>query len=89
VKLAASVRQRRLDMLAADQPAAWRRIEAMIDTKKPGEYDLAVRLLVDLRDLNDRDGHELQFTQQLADIRARHAKKPSLLTRLRAAGLGN
>jgi hypothetical protein len=85
---AAIARQRHLDALAVDEPAAWRRIATMIDTKKPREYDTAVELLVDLRDLSDRDGHAPRFSRQLADLRSRHAQKPSLLKRLDVAGFG-
>jgi hypothetical protein len=46
-----------------------------------------VQLLVDLRDLAERDGHTATFHQQLAELRAMHARKPSLLERLGLAGL--
>ena len=58
----------------------------MIDTKKPREYDAAVQLLVDLRDLSEREGHVPRFSQHLRELRDRHAKKPSLLERIDAAG---
>jgi len=86
---AAIARQRHLDALAMDEPAAWHRIATMIDTKKPREYDAAVELLVDLRDLSDRDGHAPGFSRQLAALRSRHTQKPSLLKRLDVAGLGD
>jgi hypothetical protein len=41
-----------------------------------------VQLLVDLRELSDRDGRAASFRQQLVELRARHARKPSLLERL-------
>jgi hypothetical protein len=88
-QLAVVARQRHLDSLAVDEPGAWQRIEAMIDTKKPREYDAAVQLLVDLRDLSERDGHAPRFAQHLQALRNRHAKKPSLLERLDLVGLGN
>jgi hypothetical protein len=84
---AAAARQRHLDTLAVDQPAAWQQIDRLIATKKPREYDTAVQLLVDLRDLAERDGDTATFQQQLADVRAMHARKPSLLERLDLAGL--
>jgi hypothetical protein len=84
---AAAARQRHLDTLAVDQPAAWQRIDELIATKKPREYDTAVQLLVDLRDLAERDGDTAAFQQRLAELRAAHARKPSLLERLDLAGL--
>lgn len=76
-----------MDNLAVDQPAAWRQIDKLITTKKPREYDTAVQLLVDLRDLAERDGDTATFQQQLAKLRAVHARKPSLLERLDLAVL--
>ena len=84
---AAEARQRHLDTLASDQPAAWQRVDELIATKKPREYDTAVQLLVDLRDLGERDGDSSSFRDRLAELRAVHARKPSLLERLNLAGL--
>ncbi|QOC93943.1 hypothetical protein [Micromonospora craniellae] len=84
---AAAARQRHLDTLAVDQPAAWQRVAELIATKKPREYDTAVQLLVDLRDLGERDGDSSSFRNRLAELRAVHARKPSLLERLNLAGL--
>ncbi|MCW3844201.1 hypothetical protein ONA70_29340 [Micromonospora yasonensis] len=84
---AAAARQRHLDTLAVDQPAAWQRVDELIATKKPREYDTAVRLLVDLHDLGERDGDSTSFRNRLAELRAVHARKPSLLERLNLAGL--
>ncbi|MEV4495551.1 hypothetical protein AB0J84_07590 [Micromonospora arborensis] len=84
---AAAARQRHLDTLAVDQTAAWQRVDELIATKKPREYDTAVQLLVDLRDLGERDGGSTSFQHRLAELRAVHARKPSLLERLNLAGL--
>ncbi|MEU7757619.1 hypothetical protein [Micromonospora aurantiaca (nom. illeg.)] len=83
---AAAARQRHLDTLAVDQPAAWQRVDELIATKKPREYDTAVQLLVDLRELSERDGDSSSFQHRLAELRAAHARKPSLLERLNLAG---
>ncbi|SCL17569.1 hypothetical protein [Micromonospora inyonensis] len=83
---AAAARQRHLDTLASDQPAAWQRVDELIATKRPREYDTAVQLLVDLRDLAERD-RDSGFQQRLAKLRAAHARKPSLLERLNLAAL--
>jgi len=84
---AAAARQRHLDALAVDQPTAWQQVDSLIATKKPREYDTAVQLLVDLRDLGERDGDTAPFRQRLAQLRAVHARKPSLLERLELAGI--
>ncbi|WP_088986562.1 hypothetical protein [Micromonospora chokoriensis] len=84
---AAAARQRHLDTLAVDQPAVWQRVDELIATKKPREYDTAVQLLVDLHDLSERDGDSSSFQHGLAELRAAHARKPSLLERLNLAGL--
>jgi hypothetical protein len=84
---AAAARQRHLDALAVDQPATWQRIDGFIATKKPREYDAAVQLLADLRDLTEREGDTAAFRQRLTELRAAHARKPSLLERLDLAGL--
>jgi hypothetical protein len=84
---AAAARQRHLDALAVSQPAAWQQVNALIATKKPREYDTAVQLLVDLRDLAERDDNPRAFQQRLVELRTVHARKPSLLERLDLAGL--
>jgi hypothetical protein len=84
---AAAARQRHLDALAVDQPAAWQQVNNLVATKKPREYDAAVQLLVDLRDIGERDGNTALFQQRLAELRMVHARRPSLLERLELAGL--
>jgi hypothetical protein len=84
---AAAARQRHLDTLAVDQPAVWQRIDELIATKKPREYDSAVQLLVDLPDLTERDGGTAAFEHRLTVLRVTHARKPSLLQRLDLVGL--
>jgi hypothetical protein len=84
---AAAARQQRLDALAVDQPGAWQRVNDLIATKKPRDYDTAVQLLTDLRDLAERDRDTTPFRQRLAELRTVHARKPSLLERLDLAAL--
>lgn len=87
VLAAAQARARYLDELAPRQEETWRRIESLIDTKRPAEYDQAVQLLRDLRDLGGRMQSEPTFADRLADLRTRHARKPSLIERLDRARL--
>ena len=75
-------RERRLDKLAEAEDAAWSRVEAMIATRKPAEYDAAVTLLSDLQALAERDGHYDTFTARMIALRHTHGRKPSLIERL-------
>lgn len=83
----ALARERRLDELACEENAAWSRVEAMIATRKPAEYDSAVTLLTDLQALAERDGHCDTFTLRATALRQTHARKPSLIDRLNRAGI--
>jgi len=84
---AAAARAARLDTLAGRQEEAWRRIDALIATKKPKAYDEAVSLLKDLRDLADRAGLPDRFGCRFLPLRRQHASKGSLQRRFRDAGL--
>lgn len=86
-KQATIAREKRLDALARDEDAAWRRVASLIDAKKPRDYDTAVALLLDLRALGERVGGVQDFEQEMRRLRAQHARKPSFLTRLGQAGL--
>jgi hypothetical protein len=79
---AAAAREKRLTKLAVDLDAGWDRVERLIATKRPGEYDRAVALLVDLRDAHNRNGQEQTFTQRYHQLRSDHHRKSSLLERL-------
>jgi hypothetical protein len=84
----AAARARYLDGLAGREPELWQRVDALIEMKRPAEYDQAVRLLKDLHDLGARSGQGTAFEARLSQLRERHARKPSLLSRLDQAGLG-
>ena len=83
----AATRAKHLDRLAMNELEAWRRVEALIDTKRPPEYDQAVTLLVDLRDMSARTGRTGAYTERLHDLRGLHARKPSLMERFDRAKL--
>ncbi len=76
-----------LDQLAERQEAAWKKVTTLIQTKKPGNYDLAVGLLGDLRDLAERRNEVAAFQSAVKQLREVHATKPSLLGRISEAGL--
>ncbi len=84
----AEARVRYLEELAGREPAAWREVEQLIATKRPNDYDRAVSLLVDLRDLAARAGWTEATAKRIREIRQRHANKPSLLKRFEKVKLG-
>jgi uncharacterized Zn finger protein len=73
--------------LAGDPDAAWSRVEAMIATRKPAEYDAAVMLLTDLQALTERDNNDDAFALRARELRHAHARKPSLIERIDRAGI--
>jgi hypothetical protein len=84
----AEARTLHLDQLARREPDAWREVDQLIAAKKPRDYDRAVALLVDLRDLAARSGRDAESARRIQDLRFRHKNKPSLIDRLNAKNLG-
>ena len=80
-------REKRIDELARDEEATWSQIDAMIATRKPGEYDAAAALLTELQTLAERDGRRDAFTQRCLALRHTHARKPRFIERLDRAGV--
>jgi hypothetical protein len=81
-----AARDRHLSTLAKRQADAWRRVEALVITKRAGDYDAAITLLQDLREIGERKGQRTEVTERIRALRAVHAKKSSFLGRLRKAG---
>ena len=77
-----------LDGLAPRQASAWTEVEELIATKLPKNYDRAVTLLVDLRDLAARSGRASEVQARIDELRERHGQKRSLLQRLDTNKLG-
>ena len=101
-RAAAEVREQRLQRLAGHEEDAWRRVDTLIDTKRPADYDTAVALLLDLREVSAReataaqgstaeageqDGPGVEFGRRLLELRERHVRKHTLIDRLDRAGL--
>ncbi|MHB8619935.1 MAG: hypothetical protein ACYDAG_10235 [Chloroflexota bacterium] len=84
---AAAARDQHLHELAAREADAWRKVDAWIGTKRPADYDEAVRLLADLREVSVRTNRTNAFAERIRELRQQHGKKPSLLQRLDKAGL--
>jgi single-stranded DNA-specific DHH superfamily exonuclease len=83
---AAIARAKYLDGLVGREANLWADVEGLVATKLPKSYDQAVKLLLDLRDLDAR-GKEGDFRRRLETLRAAHARKPSFIERLGKAGL--
>ncbi|MFJ6199308.1 hypothetical protein [Micromonospora sp. NPDC092111] len=82
-----AARERRLIQLAAAPEQAWQQVTALIETKKPREYDAAVKLLTELAALGERDGRQPEFAKRVQLLRQAHQRKPSLMDRFDRAGL--
>jgi len=83
----AAERTKQLDVLETREEAAWAGLDNLIGTKHPSDYDRAVSLLVDLRDVAARANRDASFQQQLRSILERHSTKPSFLRRVKEANL--
>jgi len=84
----ALAREKYIESLAGREESIWKEVNECINSKQPTKYDEAVKLLVDLRDLNKRSGTEKTFKQKLKTICETHHRKVSFLNRLQKAGLG-
>jgi hypothetical protein len=84
----AAARAAYLERLEGREDEIWERVEALIASKKQKEYDQAVPLLQDLRDLAARASADARFQARLQELRERHAAKVSMIARLDKAGLG-
>jgi hypothetical protein len=82
----AIAREKHLDNLAGREPSVWSEIETLIATKQPQRYDHAIKLLVDLRDLDAR-AKGGDFEMRVEALRQENARKPALIERLKKAGL--
>jgi hypothetical protein len=76
-----------LDQLEKREAAAWNQIAAHIQERQPNEYDKAVTLLTDLRDVAVRRGRVPAFQSALEKLRQEHSAKVSFLSRLAKARL--
>jgi|SRR5579872_158070 hypothetical protein len=80
-------RSRYLDQLGKREDATWNQIAAHIQKRQPNEYDKAISLLIDLRDVAVRQGRVAIFQSALGELRQKHAAKESFLRRLAKAQL--
>jgi hypothetical protein len=69
---AARVRAKHLDDLAKRWQEAWSELEKLVGSR---EYQKAVTLVVDLRELAGRDGKEAEFTTRFETLKKAHARR--------------
>jgi len=84
----AIAREKYLNDLAKRENKIWKAIETLIRTKRPADYDEAVTLLVDLRDISRKKNKENIFEDIFRGIYETHRRKTSLMRRFIEAGLG-
>jgi hypothetical protein len=77
-RAAEAAKKKRLDTLATRLDSAWRELEAMIDKK---EYDAAMKLAVDLRDLAKREGSAAPFAKPFEEMRKRQLRRRGFFDR--------
>ena len=83
----AVIRKKYLNELSKRESQIWHQVDDLIRSKKQTDYDKAVKFIVDLRDINKGKGDGMAFKEKLDDIREKHSRKPSLIRRLKDAGL--
>ncbi|MFI9366672.1 hypothetical protein ACIG5E_37325 [Kitasatospora sp. NPDC053057] len=75
-------RATKLTALAANEEAIWREVDNHVARKQVARYDVAVALLVQLRDACDHVGRGLEFRERVAALRSQYQHLPGLLRRL-------
>ena len=78
---AAVAKEKRLDKLVGRESKLWEEVHSLIATRKPKHYDLAVCIMSDLRELDERTKSG-DFGRHLDEVRRQHANKPTLIRRL-------
>jgi hypothetical protein len=86
-KEAAIAREKHLNGLAGREKEIWKKVDTLILTKKPKDYDEAVRLLIDLKDLAKKTNTTSLFKSKLMAIRENHSRKSSFINRIDSANL--
>ena len=79
-------REKHLLNMVGRERELWAEVETLITTTQPKSYDQAVKILVDLRDLDAR-GKSTGFEQRMKTLQQAHARKPSFINKLGKAGL--
>ncbi len=83
----ATARKKYLNELEKREDEVWKKVNDLIQTLRPVDYDEAVKLLVDLRDLNKEIDNDLIFKDKMRRIYEKHHRKSSFIGRLKKNGL--
>ncbi len=83
----AAARARYLDGLVGKEQELWHSVEVVIEGKQISEYDRAVQILRDLRDLAARAGQSAGFQTRVQQLRERYRSRSGLIRRLDEARL--
>jgi hypothetical protein len=81
-RAAALARDKRLATLVDQQEQAWQRVDRLIAVRKAAEYDAAVALLSDLREVSRRQDRLEAYDQRVARLRLAHQRKTTFIERL-------
>jgi len=83
----AIAREKYLNDISKREDKVWKKVADLIESRSQSDYDEAVTLLVDLRDLSKKIKKEKIFKAKLRNIHTKHSRKSSFLKRLTNSGL--
>ncbi len=86
-KKQAQERKKYLAGLVGKEDEIWRQVNSLISGKRPANYDRAVQLLLDLKDLARGKSEKTMFQAGLNELCQEHKRKYSFMNRLQDAGL--
>ena len=84
----AIARENYLADLALHEDEAWKKVEAFIEAGRRSDYEEAVKLLVDLRDVSRKKRTVDIFEDRLQNLCLQYSRKSSFIRLLKDAGLG-
>ena len=83
----AEKRKKHLESFVGKESDLWAKVEKPIAAKQPKQYDKAISVLRDLRDLADMEGRSSEFLPRMSALYREHERKTALLNRFRKARL--
>lgn len=81
-KLQRIAKEKRLNEIMGREEKIWNQVEVLVSEKKAQSYDQAVELLIDLRDLAQRENSTF-FSSKFNVLKQRHSGKSSFMQRLK------
>lgn len=73
--------------IAGREDELWLEVNALVSGKRPADYNQALQLLLDLRELATKKSEKPLFNSRLEKLRREHRRKSSMMKRLDNAGL--